>query len=172
MRLTDRIEFDCVLISICDPINFIFYIAPLIPEIQKLFTILLDHLRDIPHAFLDSFKSISNSIGKPCLVQSGKSWLRGEIVEKVEASFVRVYLVDAGISDVFDFSCLRKMDSQSLKFPRKIVKAKLNVEKSETGLQQLINEFGGKKLRATIKSYDANEIPVIDLMDQDGNLIV
>lgn len=171
-------HFKCELVKVCDAENLIFFVEPKLKEIQVPFNELMDHLANAPPEYLKKFKSLSDAVKKSCIVKSGSSWLRGEILEvDKKKEYAKVYLVDTGeISQVSTFN-LRKMDMNALKCPRKILKVKLNVKELEMDpnrrcefAESIVEEYKGEELNAYIKGYDDYH-PIVDLKLQHYNIM-
>jgi hypothetical protein len=159
------------LIGVCNPSEFTIYVEPLIKELQDEFEALKTHLKNVEENFFGKFKSSSNAVGKPCHVKINDLWHRGEVLE-MNRKTAKVFLIDSGAINEYPFEEVRQMflNSVSMKCPRKIIKAKLNVEEEDSenfgAILKKMTEMIKRRqeLKAIIKSFDIDGLPTIELV--------
>lgn len=173
LREYDEAEIECIFHgALDDSMKLLYWVEPLIPEIQKHHEQIMTAINNLPDKKRRSFHKAKKSIGKYCIVPtSDDGWLRGRIERYNERreKYITVDLVDKGKHDEFEFKKIRKLDVNCMKCPRMRIIVKHEV-KTYQEMSEIAEKYDskntGRMLKMIVKKYDEeDDTPIVEFID-------
>jgi hypothetical protein len=170
VQSTNIKEFGCKLVGVVDCIH-------VIPEIDALSLSIrqLEHnLSKIDENTL--LKLSDRSLKKSfCLVDDGGVWKRGKVLQVTDK--VEVLLVDSATHVTLPADKIFKLPTSLTYCPQKTLPILLNgvdhekLVSDEMTMCKLLVLIDGKNLRAVVRGFSRDLIPIVDLLDETGKLV-